>query len=195
MQQCCTWLLLFFAVLCLQSGDMPGLVRRLLLLEAVQQPVAWSWLAPGLCNAWQQQQHLDLARAAFGSHSNSSESNDACAVCSAWMPQLLTALLQPNVRFRLDDCASRKVVDDLVERELESNAASSQRKQNGLAPDSAAAAAAADLDAAAGRLSHSSYALACLRDVSCRYSLTSWVLAWHAALLQQAGDYSSAASR
>ncbi|WIA34237.1 hypothetical protein OEZ86_012588 [Tetradesmus obliquus] len=52
-----------------------------------------------------------------------------------------------------------------------------------------AAAAAQQLDGVAR------YALVCLADPGCRYSLTCWVLAWHAELVQQGGDYSSAAER
>jgi hypothetical protein len=64
------------SLLCLQGGNTPGLVLRLLLLEVLQQPVSGSFLAPALRTAWQQQQHMDLARAESGSSSSSSSVAD-----------------------------------------------------------------------------------------------------------------------
>lgn len=174
----------------MQSGSIPGLVRRLLLLEALQQPVSWSMLAPSLQAAWQQQQHVDLARSAAGSCSSSSDSKFH-AICGSWMPQLLRALLQPNDDVQLDDCTG---LADLVARERRA-VLNSKRQQQKLGAATAGSAAAANLAAAADRLSLDRYALVCLADPSCRYSLTCWVLAWHAALAQQGGHYDSAASR
>ncbi|WIA14067.1 hypothetical protein OEZ85_002618 [Tetradesmus obliquus] len=158
-----------------KSGSIPGLVRRLLLLEAVQQPVPWSMLAPGLQAAWQQQQHADLARATHSSSSSSSSSSSHSA--EMWMPQLLSALLR-NASDR-ESAAAREVAGII------------RAGQGSLGPAAAAAAAAAahQLDGVAR------YALVCLADPGCRYSLTCWVLAWHAALAQQGGEYSSAADR
>ncbi|KAF6250869.1 hypothetical protein COO60DRAFT_1464769 [Scenedesmus sp. NREL 46B-D3] len=87
-----------------KSGTMSGLVRRLLLLQAVQQPVEWYFLAPGLHGAWKQQQHLDLACTVCTDH-NSSSSSTHEQICHAWMPALLQAVLQPNVNIEIYDCS------------------------------------------------------------------------------------------
>jgi hypothetical protein len=87
----------------LQTGNTPGLVQRLLLLEAVQQPDARSFLAQTLTRDWQQQQHLDLAHVACGS---SSSSSGPPSVKRVWMPQLLTALLQHGLGEDVQDSAA-----------------------------------------------------------------------------------------
>jgi hypothetical protein len=130
--------------LCLQSWDVPGLVSRLLLLEAVRQPLPHSLLAPGLRDAWQQQQHLDLARVACSSSSRSL--NDAS---NALLPQLAAALLQGRM--------------------------TKQQQQHPTTKGGQEACSGSSANA---------YALACVSSPGCRYSLTCWVLAWHAALLQ-----------
>jgi hypothetical protein len=178
--------------LCLQSGDIPGLVR-LLLLEAVQQPLPHSLLAPGLRDAWQQQQHLDLARAA---RSSSSSSNPV----EVWMPQLLSALLGHSAGWLPEDNAD--AIHQLMQL-LQADGPKQQQQQHRSSAsrvDSSTAAAAADRaiwDGAkwAALQAEARYILACVSSPGCRYSLTCWVLAWHAALLQQAGDCSSAADR
>ncbi|WIA14070.1 hypothetical protein OEZ85_002621 [Tetradesmus obliquus] len=105
---------------------------------------------------------------------------------------LLRTLLQPNDDVQLDDCTG--LIADLVARERRA-VLNGKRQQQKLGAATAGSAAAANLGAAADRLSLDRYALVCLADPSCRYSLTCWVLAWHAALAQQGGHYDSAASR
>jgi hypothetical protein len=178
-------------------------VKRLLLLEAVQQPVAWSFLAPALQEAWQQQQHLDLAQAVCAEHTTSSSSSSSSwsmtrqRVCNAWMPELLRALLQPNVDIRLDDCSG--LIADLVARHRGRLAArklqqqQQQQREEGVAD--IAAAAVEGVGPADERFSHASYTLACLSDAACRCSLACWVLTWHGCMLQQGGDYGSVTSR
>jgi hypothetical protein len=66
-----------------------------------------------------------------------------------------------------------------------------QQQRGGTASDAAAVGA----NPADGRLSHASYAVACLCDAGCRVSLACWVLTWHSCMLQQGGDYGSVQSR
>jgi hypothetical protein len=176
----------------MQSGNVSGLVRRLLLLEAVQQPTSWSLLSPGLYSAWQQQQHLDLARATDSSSDSSSDSGHR-GICNAWVPQLLRALLQPEADIVLGDCTS--LLADLVNREKAERLTGRVQRLKQRNREATDTAAAADADAAADMLSHCSYALAGLRDAACRASLTCWVLTWHGWLQQQGGDYHRAAQR
>jgi hypothetical protein len=179
----------------LQSGNVPGLVRRLLLLEAVQQPVAWSFLAQALHEDWQQQQHLDLAHALCREHissSSSSKSMMARQICNAWMPDLLRALLQPNTDIRIDDCSN--FIADLVGRyrkQLMARKLQQQQQRGGTASNAAAAGGGPADD----RLSHASYVVVCLSEPGCRASLACWVLTWHGCMLQQGGDYGSVQSR
>jgi hypothetical protein len=169
----------------LQMGPpaVAGLVSRLLLLEAVQQPVQHSLLNPAICHLWQQQQHLDLANAARSSSSSSSNANGTCSDASSssigWLPQLAATLLQPLL------LPNASVSESAAARQV----ASITWPEHGSHGAAAAAAAAQQLDGVG------SYVLACVSSPGCRYSLTCWVLAWHAALLQQAGDCSSAADR
>jgi hypothetical protein len=182
----------------LQSGNVPGLVRRLLLLEAVQQPVAWSFLAQALHEDWQQQQNLDLAHAVCREHTSSSSSSSsksmmARQICNAWMPDLLRALLQPNTDIRIDDCSD--LIADLVGRyrkQLNARKLLQQQQRGGTALTTTAAAGGGPAE---DRLSHASYVVVCLSDPACRASLACWVLTWHGCMLQQGGDYGSVASR
>jgi hypothetical protein len=173
-------------VCCMQSGNVPGLVQRLLLLEAVQQPVAWSFLNPNLCSIWQQQQHLDLALAACDSSSSSNGMDVARPISSStsgWLPQLAAALLQPL----------------MLQTAPTGHAGAASQVCNVLWPEPgihgavAAAAEAAAIAQYPG--STASYALACLSDAACRCSLACWVLTWHGCMLQQGGDYGSVTSR
>jgi hypothetical protein len=162
----------------------PGLVQRLLLLEAVQQPVAWSFLSPNLCSIWQQQQHLDLARVACNSSSsNGTEVARHSCGSSGWLPQLIAALLQPL----------------MLPNAPKGHTTAAVQVCNVIWPlpgPYAAAAAADDAAAIASQpRSAASYMLSCLSDSACRVSLACWVLTWHGCMLQQAGDYGSVGSR
>jgi hypothetical protein len=164
-----------------QAGNIPGLVQRLLLLEAVQQPVAWSFLAPALHGAWQQQQHLDLARAAC----SSSSSSDSPA--GVWMPQLLAALLRHGIGEEVQDSAAVLRKLKVVDAWGKARPQQQQQQQQGASGEEDRSRAA---EAAAA-----SYMLACLSDAACRCSLACWVLTWHGCMLQQGGGYGSATSR
>jgi hypothetical protein len=137
------------------------------------QHTPYSLLAPGLRGAWQQQQHADLARAA-----GSSSSSDG--ILEVWMPQLLSALLRP-ITYGEEVHDNEHAIRFFMQ----------------LADDvgTAAAGGVADADGAAELQAVASYALTCLADAACRASLACWVLTWHVMLVQQGGDYHSAASR
>jgi hypothetical protein len=162
------------------------LVQRLLLLEAVQQPTAWSFLTPQLCGIWQQQQQLDLARVACNNNNSSSSSMDvARRTCdgSGWLPPLPAALLQPLMlpNAPQDQIEAACKVADVIWPQ----------------PGQYAAEAAAQDAAVIAQQprSVSSYMLGCLSDAACRASLACWVLMWHGCMLQQGGDYGSVQSR
>jgi hypothetical protein len=179
----------------LQSGKIPGLVKRLLLLEAVQQPVAWSFLAPALHGAWQQQQHLDLARAI--THGSSSSSDNLQDV---WMPQLLTALLQQVDDTKVQDNADvlRKLNALAALGKASTKQQQQQQQQQGSADSLQLTAAGNGGEEERSRVAEAaaaSYVLACLSDAACRCSLACWVLTWHGCMLQQGGHYGSVASR
>ncbi|KAF6247232.1 hypothetical protein COO60DRAFT_1694207 [Scenedesmus sp. NREL 46B-D3] len=159
-----------------------GLVRRLLLLEAVQQPVPWSFLAPALCILWQQQQHLDLEHVACSSSGTCSDGS-SCSSTLGWLPQLAATLLQPLLLPTVSQAltsAAMQVVNIIW-------------PEQGCFDTAAAAAAEAAMDQHPGNAAGS--VLCCLAAPGCRVALSCWVLTWHACLVQQGGDYSSAHSR
>jgi hypothetical protein len=173
-------------------------VQRLLLLEALQQLGESSLLAPALRSDWQQQQHLDLGRAARGGSSSSSSSGDEPLILERmWMPQLLTALLQHGVCGGSGDSAA--ALRDLeLGRDWAVQQQQQQQQQRATGVESAVAGAACDGFDDSSMVAPpnlSGYRLACLSGTACRASLACWVLMWHARMVQQGGDYDSAVSR
>jgi hypothetical protein len=170
---------------------MPGLVQRLLLLEAVQQPALPSFLSPALRDAWQQQQHLDLVHAANGSSSSSNSPQEA------WMPQLLKAMLNHGMSDEVQDSAA--VLRSLRALAAQGRAFAKWQQQRLRSADGILAAAGSGGDEDSARAvvegAAASYMLGCLSDAACRSSLACWVLTWHGCMLQQGGDYGSVASR
>jgi hypothetical protein len=175
------------------------LVQRLLLLEAVQQPVAWSFLAQALHGVWQQQQHLDLARAANGSSSNSSSSRSSSPQ-EVWVPQLLQALLQHAVGCKILDTSDvLRTLEEVAALSTTSSKQQQQQQQGLRSADRLHAPAGSADDKDSSRATEgaaaASYMLGCLSDSACRVSLACWVLTWHGCMQESGADYGSAASR
>jgi hypothetical protein len=204
----------------LQSNNVPGLVQRLLLLEALQQPGARSLLAPALRADWQQQQHLDLARAACGS---SSSSNSDGSVADGVTHPSPSAEAIHRAQFTGSSSSTGAIASSSSRPKLSEMflpvLAGALLRPLQLRGDMQAAAAqvliamhAADAAVTAGTSSSgvmvsgvlndgtelcrtASYVLACLSNPACRCSLACWVLMWHVCMQEAGADYSSVQSR
>jgi hypothetical protein len=153
--------------MCLQSGSLAGLVRRLLLLECTKQratqpdtpsPAAAAAgsnvFHPKLQRAWQQQQLLDLQQIALTCPGSSSSSN-ACDGLhewgQKWHPQLLNVLL-----WQVHNTGLGGVLLTELEKQLNSSATGCCTAQHSSSAAGSPLAAAAAADTAAFRTGGSS---------------------------------------
>jgi hypothetical protein len=217
---CCSLLLLLLPTL--QSGSLAGLVRRLLLLEAVGDADSSSnlisvLLLPGMRGAWQDQQQLNLAQLDGMQINSSSSSSSSCSSGIAGVAEAASA--DDDAASAAVASAGRWILHDMINLLLmrsfiesidsmptasDSTAASSQysnKHSTAYNGARAAAAAAADGDAellqAAEALQDSKlrqHLRSCLGPRCC-VALTCWVLLWHCSVEEAGGDYSCAKTR
>jgi hypothetical protein len=204
----CPLLLLLLLPLPLQSGSLAGLVRRLLLLEAVGATASSCslisvLLLPGVQQAWQDQQQINLAQL-FGVQRESSSSSSSGAVGSdgdglangtaagAWVWHELLHLLLLQ--------AFEDSIKTLPTPTAGTAASNTCRSKHGKARNGKHAAASTAADADAGRLQASQdsrlrqHIQHCFVPRCCA-ALTCWVLLWHCCVEEAGGDYSCATTR
>jgi hypothetical protein len=203
-----------------QSGSLAGLVRRLLLLEAVGDAnssgnLVSVLLMPGMRQAWQDQQQLNLAQldgtqinpesARSGGGSDVGDKTaltDGNAAAAAGGRLILHGVINLLLmRSFFDSIDSTPAASDSTAASFQySNKHSTAYNGTGAAA-CAAAAAAGDEDAellqAAEALQDSKlreHVQSCFGPRCC-VALTSWVLLWHCCVEEAGGDYSCVKTR